>query len=126
MADAPPECVICHHEIFDCWCEPRCNLCSRRRSFMMKKGAAFWFEETAPNYAEWLCAGCCDFDPKDPNVKSDKEGYTQWMCNERGEPSKEPESHMQTWPEFCEWGIVIESGKNRETHVPGDPPASTA
>ena len=110
---------------------------------MMKKGAAFWFEETAPNYAEWLCAGCCDFDPKDPNVKSDKEGYTQWMCNERGKPSKEPQSHMQTWPEFCEWGIVVESKnrdessmprrvmdrmerKNRETHVPGDPPASTA
>ena len=93
---------------------------------MMKKGAAFWFEETAPNYAEWLCAGCCDFGPKDPNVKSDKDGYTQWMCNERGKPSKEPESNMQTWPEFCEWGIVVESGKNRETHVPGDPPASTA
>ena len=85
-------------------------MCSRRRSFQLQKGVAFWFQED-DECAEWLCERCCDFDPKDPHVKSDKEGYTRWACEKRGEPSQEPETHMQTWPAFCEWGIVVEDEK---------------
>ena len=110
MEDSPPECDFCHHEMHCCWCEPRCAVCSRRRSFQLQKGVAFWFQED-DECAEWLCERCCDFDPKDPHVKSDKEGYTRWACEKRGEPSQEPETHMQTWPEFCEWGIVVEDEK---------------
>ena len=110
MANSPPECDFCHHEMHYCWCEPRCAVCSRRRSFQLQKGVAFWFQED-DECAEWLCERCCDFYPKDPHVKSDKEGYTRWACEKRGEPSQEPETHMQTWPAFCEWGIVVEDEK---------------
>ena len=77
--------------------------------FNCKRASRFGFRRTTS--AEWLCERCCDFDPKDPHVKSDKEGYTRWACEKRGEPSQEPETHMQTWPEFCEWGIVVEDEK---------------
>ena len=49
---------------------------------------------------------CYDWDPKDPSVKSDFEGYTQWMRQKRDPPSNEPEQDMQTWREFRAWGIV--------------------
>ena len=51
-------------------------------------------------------------DPKCPSVKSDKYGYTQWMDWKRKKPSGTPETHMQTWPEFCEWGIIVKEKKS--------------
>lgn len=82
-------------------------MCNRRRSFQLAKGVAFWYCDGDG----WFCGRCCDFDPKDPAVKSDKEGHTEWMGWPRDKPSRKPETHMQTWPEFCEVGIVVEEGK---------------
>ena len=75
---------------------------------MLQHGVAFWYQEDDEGdglkSCTWLCERCEDFDPEHPGVKSDKEGYTQWMSEERKKPSREPETHMQTWPEFCKWG----------------------
>ena len=80
---------------------------------MLQHGVAFWYQEDDEGdclkSCMWLCERCEDFDPEHPGVKSDKEGYTQWMFEERKKPSREPETHMQTWPEFCKWGIVVEA-----------------
>ena len=43
---ASSECQICYHTLCDCWCEPRCTYCSRRRSFMLQKGVRFWFQQS--------------------------------------------------------------------------------
>ena len=63
--------------------------------------------------AEWLCERCCDFDPKDLVSSSRTRRDTRaGRVRTAASPSQEPETHMQTWPEFCEWGIVVEDEKN--------------
>ena len=108
---ASSECQICYHTLCDCWCEPRCTYCSRRRSFMLQKGVRFWFQQSEESCG-WSCGRCCEWDPTDPRVKSDLEGYTQWTRWRRDEPSNEPEQDMQTWREFRGWGIVVKESAN--------------
>ena len=109
------ECEICYHEWLDCWCEPRCGACNRTTSGMLQRGVRFWFvqDDDDEGVQSWQCERCFDWDPKSPCLKSDKYGYTQWMSLKREKPSRTPQRHMQTWPEFCEWGIVVKEKKAR-------------
>ena len=109
---ARDECELCCHDWFDCWCEPRCAMCNRRRSGMLERGVRFWFQQDCEGMQCWHCERCFDWDPKCPSVKSDKYGNTQWMDWKRKKPSGTPETHMQTWPEFCEWGIIVKEKKS--------------
>ena len=111
---ARDECEVCWHEMFDCWCEPRCGLCNRRRSSRLQHGVRFWFTEDDEGMQSWYCERCVDWDPKCTSVRSDKEGYIQWMSYKRAKPSRTPDNHMQTWPEFCEWGIVVDEKRSSE------------
>ena len=113
------ECEICYHEWLDCWCEPRCDACNRTRSGMLQRGVRFWFvqDDDDEGVQSWQCERCFDWDPKSPCLKSDKYGYTQWMSLKREKPSRTPQRHMQTWPEFCEWGIVVKEKKRGDLIV---------
>lgn len=73
---------------------------------MLQKGVRFWFQQSKESEG-WVCERCCEWDPNDPRVKSDKEGYDAWAGWERDAPSNEPDSDMQTWREFRGWGIVV-------------------